>query len=622
MTRAAGRSTHAIGSVAILVAAVAAVLVLDAGAPAAPRVVASRPNGAPQSVASEPPVPAGGAPSTGAVPATSEPTSDPGTAPVATQPSPVPDGAIVVAIGGDDAAPGTPEQPVASVGRALQLAPPGGTVVVRAGTYHESLTIATTVAIEAWPGEEVWFDGSVPVAGWVPDGPVWRVDGWTVELDPSPTYTRGAPDSTQPSFSFIDPAHPLASHPDQLWIDGVAQRQVGSLAEVVPGTFFHDQPADRLYVGSDPTAAEVRASDLVKAMSVQADGVVLRGFGVRRYAPSVPDLGAVTLERPGITIEQVTITDSATTGLSLLSTGITVRQVRVAASGMLGVHGNHADGVVIDGLVSEGNNTERFNSSPVSGGLKITRSRGVTVRNSIFRANAGQGLWLDESVYDMTIVGNEMRGNAGHGAVLEISAKALFADNVVEGNGGHGIKVDNTSDVAIWNNTFVGNGRNINLVQDPRRYGDGSPGVDPRLPGDPTMTWLLGPVVVANNVIANPASGNCLLCVEDFSRERTAEEIGVTADGNVYNRPSTDAPEWVVVWSRAADDPAVFTTLDDFRAATGQEAAGTIVTGPPVVTPAGVATADMPADVPGLPLPEAVAAVVGQAAGVQHVGAW
>jgi hypothetical protein len=619
MTRATTRASHLVASIAVMLAGLATVLVLGAGAPTAPSVVASRPNGEVPAQASEAPVP----PAAGELPADTVPvTTEPEPAPIGSQAFLVPAGAIVVAVGGDDASPGTAELPVATVTRALELAPAGGTIVVRAGTYHESLTITTTVVIQSWPGEQVWFDGSTVVPSWVPDGAVWRADGWTVEFDPSPTYTRGAPDSTEPSFSFIDSAHPMASHPDQLWIGEVAQRQVGSLAEVAPGTFFHDQPADRLYIGSDPTGAEVRASDLVKAMTVRAEGVVLRGFGIRRYAPSVPDLGAVTLEQPGITIEQVAITDSATTGLSLLSTGLRVHQVYVAGSGMLGVHGNHADDVVVDGLISEGNNTELFNSSPVSGGLKITRSRGVTVRNSVFRNNAGQGLWLDESVYDVTVVGNEMRGNTSHGAVFEISAKVLFADNVVEGNGGNGIKVNNTTDVSIWNNTFVGNGRSINLVQDPRRYGDGSPGADPRYPNDPTITWLLGPVTVANNVVANPTSGNCLLCVEDFSKERTAEQIGVTADGNAYNRPSDSAPEWVAVWSRAGGDPDVFTTLDDFRAATGQEAGGVIVTGPAIVTPTGSPTPDMPPDAQALPLPAEVAAIVGQVDGTRHFGAW
>jgi trimeric autotransporter adhesin len=541
---------------------------------------------------------------------------------VGSQAHPVPAGAVVVSPAGVDTAPGTADQPVRTIARALALAPGGGTIVLRAGSYPETVNVTKRVTIQNWPGEQAWLDGSVVVPTWVNDGAMWRAEGWTVEFDSSPTYTRGAPDATQADWGFVNPSYPMAAHPDQIWVDGLAQRQVSSLAEVVPGAFFHDEAADRLYLGSDPTGREVRAAALVRAMSVRADGVVLRGFGIHRYAPSVPDMGTVTLERTGILVEHVAVMDVATTGISVVAANNTIRRVTIARAGMLGLHGNGADGIVVDGLWSEGNNTERFNSSPVSGGLKVTRSRGVTVRNSTMRANNGPGIWLDESVYDMTVVGNDLRANTGHGASLEISARALFADNVVQGNGGFGVKVNNTSDVAIWNNTFVGNNRSINIVQDGRRYGDGSPGQDPRHPNDPTMTWLLGPVVVSNNIVANQLAGNCLLCVEDYSRQRTAEQIGVTADGNAYNRPNTGTPSWVVVWSTGAGNPAVFTTLDTFRYATGQEAGGVLVTGAAIADSTGVPTASLPVAPGGVPLPADVAARVGRDAGTQRLGAW
>ena len=205
---------------------------------------------------------------------------------------------------------------------------------------------------------------------------------------------------------------------------------------------------------------------------------------------------------------------------------------------------------------------------------------------------------------------------------IEISALAVFADNFVTGNSGHGIKVNNSSDVRIWNNTFVGNGRSINLVQDGRRHSATAAGRDPRYPNDPTMTWLLGPVEVYNNVIANPQSGNCLLCVEDYSGERSAEQIGVEANSNVYNRTTTGSPRWVVVWSRGAGNPAVFTDLPGFRTSTGQEANGSIITGPAVVDPSGRPTTAMPSTSTARPLPAGIAVLADRAAGARHLGAW
>ena len=424
---------------------------------------------------------------------TGRPSSSAGTAVGAAQ-YPVPDGAVIVATNGNDGAAGTAAAPLRTVVRALQVVPTGGTIVVRGGSYFEKVTVTKRVTIQAWPGETVWFDGSLPTAGWVADGDDWRLDGWTTEFDSSPTFTRGAPDATEAYWGFVNSAYPMAAHPDQIFVDGVAMQQVGSRGAVVANTFYHDRAGDRLYLGTDPNGRAVRASALVRAFELRADGVVLRGFGVRRYAPSVPDMGTITVERPNITLENLAVTDNATTGVFVGSSNAVLRGVYIARSGMLGLSGNHADNLLVDRVLSEANNLEHFNSAPVSGGAKITRSRVVTFQNSVFRYNYGPGMWFDESTYDIKLSGNETRSNTGHGISLEISATATVVNNIIESNpGGQGIKVNNTSDVQIWNNTFVGNGRSINIVQDPRRHGDGSPGRDPRYPNDPTMTLAARP---------------------------------------------------------------------------------------------------------------------------------
>lgn len=532
---------------------------------------------------------------------------------------PVPAGAIIVSPQGNDAAAGTAAAPLRTLARAVAVATSGATIVLRGGEYHESVPFSKRLTIQSWPGEAVWLDGSVPVTGWTQSGGAWTVGGWTTEFDTSPTYTRGAPDNTQPYWGFVNESYPLAAHPDQIWIDGVAQRQVGSRAEVVPGTFFHDRAADRLWLGSDPTGHEVRVSELIRALMVRAEGSVVRGIGVRRYAPSVPDMGAVTIERPSVTVENVAVTDTSTTGIHVGSgttPNVVVRNVYLARNGMLGMNASNADNLTVDRVRSEDNNTERFNTSPVSGGAKIGRTRGVTVTDSVFRGNYGPGLWLDESVYDMRITGNEMRDNAKHGASLEISSKAIFANNIVTGNAGFGVKVNNTSDVTIWNNTFVDNDRSINLVQDARRPTSATTaGRDKRQPfPDPTMTWLLGPVQVMNNVLSDQRAGNCMLCVEDYSQERSAAQIGVTADANVYSRPDTTKPAQLVVWSRGAGNPAVYLTLAAFQAATGQDPNGIALDGEPLVASAGHETAQ--------PLPASLAGLVGLPAGTRYRGAW
>ena len=559
-------------------------------------------------------------------------TSSAGAAAIGSTQYAVPAGAYLVSPSGNDAASGSASAPWRTLGKAVAAAPAGATVVLRAGTYHETVTIPTgkRLTIQSYPGEAVWLDGSRSVTGWLADGAAWRVDGWTPQFDHSPTYTKGAPDNTAANWSFVNASYPMAAYPDQVWIDGVAQRQVGSRGAVVAGTFFVDTAGDRLYLGTNPSGRTVRASDLSVGLTIRGAGTVVRGIGVQRYATSVPEKGTVIAMAPDVTLENVAVRDNATQGIFVggMNLGVrnVLRHVTVERNGMLGIEASYSDGLVADALRAVGNNTEHFNLAPVSGGVKISRSRDLTFKNSVFADNLGTGLWFDESVYNARITGSDMLRNAGHGLSYEISSKALIADNVVAGNGQLGLKINNASNIDIWNNTIVDNGdRPMWLVQDPRVASNlSTPGHDPRqaLP-DPTVTWLLGPVTVKNNVIGGRTPGNCLLCVQDSALSRTAAQIAVTADGNAYHRTSATSPTWTVTWPVGPGYPKVFTTLAAFRSGTGQEAHGTEFTGAPIVdagyrlTPAAKAVEVAVAQ----PLPTAVAGPTGRPAGLERLGA-
>lgn len=551
-----------------------------------------------------------------------------GAAPIGSTRYAVPSGALIVSPSGNDANKGTISAPLRTVAKALALAASGTTIVLRAGNYHESVTVPPTrsrITIQSYPGEAVWFDGSTVVSSWAGSGAAWVSSGWTTKFDSSPTFTFGAKDGTTANWTFVNPARPLAAHPDQVWVDGVAQVQVSDVSKVVPGTFYVDYAASKLYLGTNPNGKTVRASDRTTAISIRAEGSTVRGVGVRRYSPSVPHMGAVTAEKRNITIENVVIADTSTTGLFVKDPGSVVRNVTLERNGMLGASASTADSLTITGVLSRDNNTEGFNNSPVSGGFKVVRSRGVSVTNSVFTHNSGPGLWFDESVYDGTVTGNDIIDNSGHGLILEISAKFTVASNIVSGNRDNGMKINDTSHVEVWNNTVIGNGRSINIVQDNRRASNlSTPGHDKRqtLP-DPTMTWIIGPVTVSNNIVGEGTS-NCLLCVEDYSRQYSAEQLKVTTRGNVYQRPSSTAPSWIAIWSKGAGNPGVYTTLSSFVAATGQEKASLDVVGSPVVA-ANASAAPVVAAQAGTiaqPLPDRVASLTGKPAGARHLGAF
>ena len=333
------------------------------------------------------------------------------------------------------------------------------------------------------------------------------------------------------------------------------------------------------------------ASNLPQAMNVRASGVVVRGIGFRRFAPSVWHTGAITVEKPNATFENVHISEMATTGISIQSSGARLRQVTISYSGMLGIHGRFADDLVLDRVLARRNNIESFNIAPVSGGAKLGASRGVKVIDSNFSDNYGPGFWEDLSVYNTVVRGSNFNRNSGDGLFLELSAKAVVGDSVFMHNKLDGIKVNNTSNVKIWNNTFVGNNRSVWLAQDARRNTNRSDqAVDPRIPWpDPEMPWQLDDVTLSNNVVGLPDGSRCVLCAEDFSNKESAESMRIKLNGNVYNRTSSSAPTLLTVWSRGSTSPATFTTLAGFKSGTGQESRGREYTGSAVVSASGAA---------------------------------
>jgi hypothetical protein len=558
-----------------------------------------------------------------AVQAEAATTGSSGSATVGSASYAIPAGALYVSPSGSDTAAGTSAAPLKTVTKAISKATSGKTLVLRAGTYHENVVVNKTVTIQNYPGEAVWFDGSSAVSNFVASGATWRLDGWKAEFDASPTYTTGAPPSTAAHWGFVNAAFPMASHPDQVWIDGTAQLQASSLAGVKAGWFYVDYAANRLYLGSNPAGKSVRASDIAQGVNIRAAGAVLRGVGVRRFAPSIPMMGTVTVSSSGVSIENVYISDNSTTGLSVMSSNAKINAVTSTRNGMLGVHANNADNVSFSNVRSVGNNTEKFNQAPVSGGIKITRTRGVTIKNSSFEDNTGTGIWMDESVYDVKIVSVTSRRNTGHGMSLEISAKILVANSLVTDNGGSGLKINDSSNVRVWNNTLIDNGRQVSVAQDDRRASNLSlPGHDKRqkLP-DPTVTWISGPVEVRNNVISG-SHDKCLLCVEDFSHVWSAEQMKVTALGNVYQRDTTTKPSAVAIWSNGAGNPSVYKTLAAFKTDTGQEAKSLMLEGPAAAGSDGHVTAAVTAQNAALaqPLPADIATLASKTAGTKQLG--
>jgi parallel beta-helix repeat protein len=505
----------------------------------------------------------------------------------------------------------------------------GGTIVVRGGTYHEYFIVppGKDITIQSYPNEAVWFDGSSLVSGFHSAGSDWVVDGWTTEFDASPTYTKGAPDGTTVGWQFVNPEHPMAAHPDAVWVDGVEQTQVANQASVTPGTFYVDDANDKLYLGSDPSGRRVEASTLAQAVSLRAPGTTLRGLGFRRYADSVWQQGVITAYYPNQTLENLVVADSATAGIGIFKPGSVVRNVTITGSGQLGMQAGLADGLVVDNVKIVNSNDEHFNPAPSAGGFKVTMTRGFTMKNSEIVGTDGNGFWTDQSTFDINLLNNYIHSGLRWGIVLEISSQATVADNVIADNAYDGLMIADTDHVDIWNNTIVGNARAaVALTQDTRRIEQLSvSGHDPRRSQpDTSMPWTTLGTRMADNILAGGTGTDPIVRVQAYDKAFAASDMLVLSEGNVYSQVAVGTPKYVTVWGRKNDNPVSYPTMYSYTSATGRDTTSLSYVAPSPVDSAYRAYSDITskAATTAQPLPATVAAKLGQATGAKQLGAF
>jgi mannuronan 5-epimerase len=530
--------------------------------------------------------------------------------PVASTAYPVPVGAVFVAGNGSDQAAGTLTAPLATVSAAIAKAPVGGTVVIRAGTYRQTVgTVTKRITVQPYPGEHVWLKGTLVVTGWTHTGGTWVHSGWHVTLCHT-CYTK----------DIIDPSYPYAGWPDMAFLNNTPLHQVGSASAVVPGTFYVDQTAHTLILGDDPIGKTVEATafDRLLQFDPGSEGSVLRGIGVAEYASNQDygNHGAMVVDNAaGVTLANDTFAFSASAGAAVFQPNSTVTGSTLIDNGLVGLVANRADGLRLTKDTFSKNNQRHFalaGDAIGAAGAKVTRTKSAYIADNYFTDNLATGWWCDLGCTDATVVRNVATGNYVNGLFYEVSARALFASNVVVGNLAYGLKIASSDHVQIYNNTFDGNGANeLSLYNDPR-----PPSADPysqRL----GLTWVTTNTVVVNNFYAEPNPDHPIVVSADYKTGPHAGPFVSQADGNAYFRAAGSSGTPLLFWSVSAGTVSSYPTLAAFAGATGNDKhglAGTLGRVLPFVDPtqqnylltAGALGVDA-----GQPLPASVAAAIG-----------
>jgi len=370
-----------------------------------------------------------------------------------------------------------------SLNEAIRAARTGDTVVVHAGTYREVLGgsanspdggyLAKALTVQAASGARPVITGADVFTSWQAAG-----NGlWYTAFD-SP-FPPPAPGNITPDQ--IDPRHPYAGNLEQAFIDNEVMTQLGS-RESVRGRerhFFYDATAKRVYIGTNPSGRRIEISVRPRASLLVAAGTVIRGLHFTRFSPAHKD-GKATLvaNADNITLEDVTVTNSAASGIMVRGNNVTLNRVSARFNGALGIQATRSDGLRIEFSRIDRNNIESFDFEDCGGGrncvlagTKVTYSRDIVVRYNSFSGNRSTGFWCDLDCVDAVIAGNHVANNAKHGIYYEVSRNGWIVSNVITGHRNSrvaGIKISGSANVTVHRNTLFDNYNQIIFSSDPR----------------------------------------------------------------------------------------------------------------------------------------------------------
>ena len=282
------------------------------------------------------------------------------------------------------------------------------------------------------------------------------------------------------------PSHPACTLPEDLFIDGTPRMRAAKLAEVSPGKWFLDYDTGTVYLGDNPAGRTAEISLVPHAISGSAADVRIEGLTIERYASGAGE-GAVDgrAGRGGWIVKNNEIRQNHGAGIRL-GQRMQVLDNKIHDNGQLGITGSGA-GILIEGNEIARNNYAGYLYFWEAGGVKITWSRDVTVRQNDVHDNEGPGIWGDLENENVVYEQNHTKGNKEAGIFHEVSYRAVIRSNTIEEDGsdaegrdspwfGAGIIVSGSSDVEVYGNHVV-NCLNGIVGQQPDRTSDrtGSP---------------------------------------------------------------------------------------------------------------------------------------------------
>lgn len=470
----------------------------------------------------------------------------------------VPDGALFVAPNGNDEHSGSQLSPLATVKEAISRTSDGGTVVLRGGTYRQSIEdehINKAVTLQAYPHERPVFTGADIWTRWHKVGNAYKAIGWSSPFKQIDTR-----------YQEYETITPEGRRAEQVLQNGKQLHQVGSPAQLTGGTFFVDPETLELFIHDDPTdqVMEIATREHAFVFTAAQPGTAIKGLTFTNYATQYSETSAmVVLHAAGFVAQDNVFTQGSGNGFfaSGSDAQVTFRNNTV--------DGNGAEGAVFDETVNAvvadnefaGNNAQNVDDDACGpacsiGGLKITRSENPQVVGNVLLGNDGPGLHCDLGCNNAHIERNVSRNNNEAGMIYETSSRGQIVGNYVADNVREGIWISGSNETLVSGNSLVNNKYQLVSYTDPRVDG----GRD-EYSIEHHLVWQPVNNTVVNNVISGGPSTEWLL-LTNYSQDIEAPAMFKQLEANSVSGNQR------VVWY-ASDGFHQFDTLNEFHRATG-----------------------------------------------------
>ena len=371
----------------------------------------------------------------------------------------------------------------------VNAAPAGATFYFEAGVYR---------GVSLWPkdgqtfigAEGATLNGSDVLTGWTQSGNTWVVGGQT-QAGPVFSGAEFVAGTERPGY------------PETVFIDNTPLKPVDALSKVVPGTFYFDYAADKIYIGDNPAGHTVEAGKVTDAFRGNATNVTVQNFVIEKYDPQVQE-GAINGGQSW-TIKNNEVRLNYAAGITAHD-GSQVIGNYVHDNGELGVDGDGNNILVQGNELSSNGFWSGVSPYWSAGGLKFAETDNLVVRGNYSHDNNGSGLWTDIDNIHTLYEDNVVAHNTINGIQHEISYDAIIRNNTLVGNGygdtrgwawGADLDIQNSQNVQAYGNRIDMTGGNNGIIQIQQNRGSGAYG--PRRPpatkSMTTSSWTVMPSI-------------------------------------------------------------------------------------------------------------------------------